>query len=387
MSHLLAPLCLLPPSLDTAWSGVAPPDKSHAIPRHNDTAIRLQLPLVWFDPPWHRLALGTADALACAVAGLGITVSALHRDVAAAGQQSRFFDGGAARVEQDQHISRAPRMLPYRPERYGLSVEDFDECQIIDVRLGVSRDRSGGFVFSQVQIQRWEATADGAPLAGGGTVPAATFPPDVMSLDQLGSKILQLRKLAPAAAIFVSVGPFRVADEIRRLLASRTKDKRSLPDGLVVRLDQAALTPLQLAEQTQSIRASVDAVGETELPLCIVPGEVTADDAAKLVALGADSVAVDSWCDELVDELCYPSDSMAAAFGYPQHGVVISSDEQSDRLAGWVRDALSPQIERFTGLCLSLSPDPRDCLGTFDALWAKALGVKMLGAGSMKVTI
>ncbi len=370
MTDKLAPLCLLPPTLDTSWIGLAPHGTSHTISRRNDTPLELATPLFWFDPPWHVLPIETADALAHAVAKVGITVSALHRDVSSPGSQSHFFAA-------DVPVS-APRMLPYRPERYGLSPEDFDDCGIVDVRLNVCRDETGAHVYSQSQIQRWEATTDASPVAGGSWVPATTFPPDVVSPDNLGPKLSQLRTLARGAAIFVSLGPFRLAEELNRFLARQT-DERQMPDGVIVRLDQATLSPLQLAQHTLHIRKLVDTLGQEGLPLWIAPESITPDDAARLIAIGASGVAVDSWCAEFVEELVNPSEATAASFGYTANGIVISGESARSRLNAWVSDALTPRVARFNGLCRSLNSDPAHRLGSFDREWSKALGVKYVG--------
>ncbi len=369
-SDSLAPLCLLPPLMDNAWRRLAPPPTSHSITRHDNSLIELPLPLFWFDPPWHRLAIETADALAACVAQNGITVSALSRDLAAPGSDSAFLNAASHPM--------STRMLPYRPERYGLLADDFDRCVIIDLRLAVGRDDSGAHVFSKSQIQRWEATTDAAPVAGGSWVPAMSFPPDVVSLEALGQKIIQLRKLSPSSAIFASLAPFRAAAEIRRLLQGQG-DPEQLPDGIIVRLDQADFTPLQLAQQTGLLRKVIDNACPRKLQLWVVPGSITPGDAAKLVALGADAVAVDHWCDDLVQELANPSEATAASFGYSSRGIVITSESARKLLDGWVTDTLAPSVTRFLGLCRSIDPDPEHRLGSFDPMWADTLRIQRLG--------
>ncbi len=370
MRDSLSPLCLLPPSIDQGWRGLAPPATFYAIERPGMSPVQLPTPLFWFDPPWHLLTVETADALAASVANTGVTVSALSRDLAAPGGHSAFLNLAST--------DRESRILPYRPERYGLIADDFDHCSIIDLRLAISRDESGAHVFSQNQIQRWEATTDASPVAGGSWVPATTMPPDVISLDELGSKILQLRKLAPSAAVFVSVGPFRVANEIQRLLRP-TDDLQRHPDGIIVRLDQAQLAPLQLAQQTRRIRKCLDSMERKAFPFWLVPGSISADDAARLVALGADAIAVDRWCDVLVQELAEPSEATASSFGYSSRGIVIAGDSAKQRLGSWVESVLAPNVSRFQGLCRSINPNAAERLGSYDPQWAGALGVPLLG--------
>ena len=88
----------------------------------------------------------------------------------------------------------------------------------------MNRDESGRFAFSPEQLERWEATPESHPLAGGGWVPSASFPPDVPSMQQLSSKLNQLRDLSPGAAVFVSIGSYRLDQELAQVVAAN-------PDG------------------------------------------------------------------------------------------------------------------------------------------------------------
>ncbi len=251
-----------------------------------------------------------------------------------------------------------PRIVPYRPERYGLSPRDFDNATIIDVRLMMTRDVSGRFAYSPEQIARWEATPDDAPLAGGGWVPAATFPPDVESLEQLGSKFDQLRRLAPGAAIFASMGPYRLEDELPGIVMAK-------PDGLILRLDEVFLEGLQLAALTHRARSLMDQSDAKELPLWIVPGDITPDDAAKLIALGAEGIGIDSWCDPIIDMSLTSNDS----YGYSRR----------PDMEALVTEDLPGKIERFAGLYLSLQRVPKqERLGSFSDSWANTLRVLAL---------
>ena len=58
-------------------------------------------------------------------------------------------------------------MIPYRPERYGLSDRDFDGAAVVDVRLAMRRDSTGRFAFTHAEeIGRWEATQAGVAAGG-----------------------------------------------------------------------------------------------------------------------------------------------------------------------------------------------------------------------------
>jgi hypothetical protein len=376
MPENFAQLCFLPPPLDAVWRGLSPDSHSMVIDRDGNTPLFIRRPMFWFDPPWYRMPLDTACALANTVAELGITVSALRRDCVRDGQSWRLGQPNPA--SDSSEPTRCTRMLPYRPERYGLTVEDFDQCQLIDVRLAMSRDTDGAHVYSQQQIKRWDTAPDGAAFAGGNWVPAGTFPPDVVSLETLGPKIIQLRKLSPESAIFVSLGPFRLRQELPRLLGKQHSGD-TLPDGVIIRMDLATLSPLQLAQQILGARDIIDNAGRPNLPLWVVPPEITADDAAKMIALGADAVAVDSWCQEIVDELLEPSEGTRAAFGYQQRDIVISGDQHWSTLRAWVAGVLNPRIDRFSGLVQSCAEKGRQALGSFDPQWATTLGIEVLG--------
>jgi hypothetical protein len=368
MEDRLSQLHFLPPPVSTPWTGAPTMSVGTAVKRQSAGDLTLPLPLFWYDPHWSLLPTDLADDLAVAVSSHDVLVSALNSDVAGANVMAAFLSdrataqAGSSSGSDDQQGETQPtflpRILPYRPERYGLNPIDFDHAQVIDVRLMMTRDVSGRFAYSQEQIARWEATPAEAPLAGGGWVPAATFPPDVESMDQLGSKFDQLRSLAPDAGIFASMGPYRLEDELPPIIAAK-------PDGLILRLDEVALEGLQLAALTRRARQLMKQAGAKQLPLWIVPGDITPDDAAKLVALGADGIGIDAWCDPLIDLSLVSTDS----YGYARRPNVEEL----------VEDNLPSMIERFAGLYLSLQRVPKkERLGSFSATWAKTLGVLAL---------
>ena len=129
-------------------------------------------------------------------------------------------------------------MLPYRPERYGVSDRDFDGAAVVDVRLAMRRDSDGRFAFTPDEITRWVATQDQTSISGGSWVPAASFPPDVDGMEKLGGKIRQLRMLASDAVVLVSISPHRLVDELHEVLKSQ--------DGIILRLNELDLDPLTL---------------------------------------------------------------------------------------------------------------------------------------------
>ena len=368
MQDRLSQLYLLPPPVTTPWTGAPNMSVGTTIHRVAGEPLALPLPLFWYEPHWSVLPTELADELAVAVSRRDVLVSALHSDVAGPDVAAAFFADQSVDHEEakaDDEIGQLkrrprylPRTVPYRPERYGLSPRDFDHASIIDVRLMMTRDVSGRFAYSPEQIARWEATPEDVPLAGGGWVPAATFPPDVESLEHLSSKFDQLRQLAPDAAIFASMGPYRMEDELPGIVKAK-------PDGLILRFDEVDLEGLQLAALTRRARLLMKQSDAKHLPLWIVPGDITPDDAVKLVALGADGIGIDSWCDPLINASLGVTDS----YGYskrPDMETIVAAD-------------LPSMIERFTGLYLSLQRVPKkERLGSFSATWANTLKVLAL---------
>ena len=366
MEDRLSQLCFLPPPVSTAWSGHECDIQPKRIRRRDGEIVPMDLPLFWYNPPWNALSYQQADWLATAVAGFDVMTSALRRDLSE--HEASTFHSPVPPPEQEGDENEQdksppvylPRIVPYRPERYGLLPEDFDDARLIDVRLTLHRDYSGRYAFSPDQIQRWEATPEDSPHAGGGYVPAGTFPPDVVSLKQLGNKLDQLRKLSPGAAVFVSILPYRLEEELSGVMAAK-------PDGVILQMDQSRLEPLQLAGLTRTARRLMKAAQSPRPPLWVVPGPITPDDAAKLIALGASAVAIDDWCDPLVDGvLNNGGQGTYSAFGY-------------NDVLRLVHAELSHRIDRVAGLVSSIARIPRsERLGTFSATWAKTLNIPAL---------
>ncbi|GAA5508371.1 hypothetical protein [Novipirellula caenicola] len=369
LNHRLAPLHLLPPPVFTPWTGALVNSHRGSISRKQGQDIPLPLPLFWYDPPWYQITMEQADNLAVAVGELDILVTAMHRDLSAPQTESIFHAG--RQIEPDDSGKspthrRYRRIVPYRSERYGLTVTDFDDADVVDLRLMMARDVSGRFAYSPAQIQRWEAAPATSPVAGGGWVPAATFPPDVASMEHLKSKIDQIRRLSESAAVFVSMGPFRMGDELPKLLAAE-------PDGLILRLDEIQLEGLELAAITRRARQMMNAEKCSDMPLWVVPGTITPDDAVKLVALGASAVAIDDWCNNLIMQTrdSQPATTAAATSG--------AAHQYDPRWGDFVKDHLGELTDRFLGLFESLqSVSENERLGSFSGTWANVLGVQGL---------
>lgn len=369
MKERLEKICFLPPPMDTPWVGAPAEDRSLKVDRADGKQVPLKLPLFWYDPPWSEVAIDSADAIAAAVARLGVLVSALRSDLASADEEPELHGGNSSETigVQTQVAEELPRMIPYRPERYGLSDRDFDGAAVVDVRLAMRRNSTGRFAFTPKEIGRWEATQAGAPLAGGSWVPAASFPPDVDGLSKLEGKLKQLRLLAENAAVFVSIAPHRLNEELPAVLSCQ-------PDGVILRLNELDLSSLELAHCVKQTRVMMDQQQCEHLPLWVVPGEISSTDAAKLMALGANAVAIDSWCQELVDEVRDAQQSAASNSGYTSLAA-----PKTQEWVDWVEYELSRHIERFDGLTHAMVyQSPADRLATLSAQWASKLSIPIL---------
>jgi len=360
--HRLGPLQLLPPPTRAASPGGRLRSAETTLRRTDAVEIPIPLPLFWYDPPWIRFQPTVADQLAASVARQDVVVSAIGRDLEVPEEAIRLM----APVHDDNETNSLvgkylPRMTPYRIERYGLSVDDFDGPRVIDVRLTPFRDASGRLAYSQPQMNRWERPEKGVAISGGGYVAVASFPPDVVSLKQLAVKLDQLRSLAPHSAVFVSIGPFRLEEDVSSALVAR-------PDGLIVRLDEVDLDGKQLARQVHRVRRLIDESDGDPVPLWIVPGPVSPDDVAKLVALGASAVAIDHWCVPLIERL----ENELAALPFDRHSVID--------IESMAAESLWQPLDRVVGLLSSFPPDqnPTALLGTFDPGWADACGAALL---------
>ncbi|QDT07518.1 hypothetical protein K227x_59460 [Rubripirellula lacrimiformis] len=369
------------PAAGSPWVAAPVQSSGTAIARADHADVVFDSPLFWYDPPWHSVPPATADVVARITANQGIAVSGMRRDFAAADDASTFLmghysgarDEGAPAGESADacRLRPLPRITPYRPERYGLSIDDFAGTSVIDVRLTIATDQSGRFAYSPEQIQRWEAADDDHPVAGGSWVPAGTFPPDVDSLDGLRSKLEQLRLLAPSAAVFVAMSPFRMDQELPGVI-------RQKPDGVILRADQVPMSGLMLAFMTRRARLWMEHEKVPEMPLWIVPGPISPDDAVKLVLLGATGVAIDDWCNPMLDGAAAAAGRSAAArLGYK------SQSSQDDAIIQWVDSHLGDELDRFRGrMHAMMTLPPTERLVAIDPAWAKSLGVRNLAFGS-----
>ena len=351
---------------DSPWTGPPAQWQHPSFPTLalNETAekrFKELLPLFLHEPKWHHFDSEQANAIAVALAEIDLPVTALRSEVSSSNGDSHFHDHSNSDQTDDTTASEAiflPRIVPYRPERYGLTAEDFDHATMIDVRLTTHRDETGRFAYSADQLARWDVLRGEVPISGGSWVPSATFPPDVPSMHQLGSKFSQLRALAPNAVLFVTLEPFHLMVDLQGVLAAQ-------PDGLILQLDSVALDGLELALMVLKTREQMDRLGNESTPLWISPGEIGADDAAKLIALGASGVAVDSWFEHVWDNITSSSNSGYASRSHHLNQARLLANEMQ-----WYAN-------RTMGLLHSMERFPkRERLTSFDITWCDALNLQ-----------
>lgn len=363
----LGPLCLLPPATDTPWRGLPNQSTVSRIARQDQSDVLLDLPLFWYSPGWYRFSTEVASEVAASVARQGITVSALRSEITAPQHPSAFHDSPDDAASKG--TKALPRIVPYRPERYGLDATDFDSATIVDLRLTLARDQSGRFAFPAKQVARWESATGKTSISGGGWVDSTSFPPDVIDFQHLEGKLNQLRQLSPDAALFVSLNPVDLDHELPRVLAAN-------PDGIILRLDRFAMGGLSLATLIRKTRQRMTQDHSESIPLWIVPGTISPDDGVKMIALGASAVAVDHWCLPLREADYQTPESSAERLGLVQASEEILPEYVDEVVAS----CIAKSVTRFTGLYLSLQRENlTDTLGSFDNDWAEALDVRPLG--------
>ena len=92
------------------------------------------------------------------------------------------------------------------------------------------------------------------------------------------------------------------------------------------------------------------------------------------LALGANAVAIDSWCEELVTEIKDAQQNAGSTSGYSS-----LSAPKTQEWVDWVEDELFRHIERFDGLMHAMVyQPPEDRLATLSAEWASKLSIPTL---------
>lgn len=303
--------------------------------------------LFWDDPPWRYAEPEVADHWAHAVASSGIAVAAMRCEVESVGPGSR-----PSRWIAD---SRLPRILPYRNERFGIQAGDFERVDYIDVRLTRYTDRNGRRAYPADYLARM-GIETAAPW-----VPSMTLPPEITSVDQLSRTVDSLRNLAPDhVRILASVSITTLAQELPPMISLGF-------DGFILRGDSEAFSGLPIAAVVSQVRGQLDAAGQPSTSLWVVPPPVSADDAAKLVVLGADAVACDAWCDPF---LWTPPES-GSSFAPPDDWYLEKAGAE-----------LGHQVDRVDGLVHSaMHRRSQWALASTDASVSRSLGIPLVAAG------
>ncbi|OUT58824.1 MAG: hypothetical protein CBB71_12160 [Rhodopirellula sp. TMED11] len=294
----VAPPAADPDSVENHWTvSQQAVDSRDLSGQGGHSTVTLRTPLFLDQAPWIGIPCTWADTVATTAAAMGITVSALHRDLSDVDGEADFFRPlGDPEDSETGDIEYLPRILPYYVDRFGLIPADFDGASVIDVRLCPYQNHLRRFAYSPDQIQRWERTEPDKPLAGGGYVGAATFPADIASTDQAATKFEQLRRLSPGAIVMASLLPYQLRQDIRAIV-------KSAPDGIILRIDQPEFSPFQVASMVSYAKRKLQQLGHPDMSLWVVPGQITPTDAAKLIGLGASAIAIDHWMKPLFEQL------------------------------------------------------------------------------------
>lgn len=322
------------------------PDLGKPAPRGQQARLRVAIsdhvalptPLVAYDLPWCERPPETVCYVADQLDALGIAV---------AGLRSEFFQTDDADTQDAPELPLS--ICPYRPERYGLTLEDLQRARIIDVRLTAQRDSHGLPNYSAAAMRRWDrrvARMADRDMRSYGPMESLAWPPDVADLEQLPAKLKQLRELAPQAAISISIDAYRAKFDLPALL-------RSTPDLITLRADTWPGThPQALAElitqaadlmsetgRPTALAGSPDAMGSvgathaglTRPSLALVPPPGVSElDVVKLLALGVQVIAIDGWCKALIQpERKHMTSAQWAAANL---GVVTDAVDREDQI-------------------------------------------------------
>ncbi|WP_153555290.1 hypothetical protein [Roseimaritima sediminicola] len=312
VSPLLDEIGLLPPPLATPWEDGAESAEEEAVPERWAAAP----PLFWYDPPWHFVPAPTARQIASTVDAVGIPTAAL----------------GCELGEEDiGDVMLRHSIAAVRPDRYGLAIGDLNAAAVVDLRLARSRDAHGRFAYGRSQLQRWlaEPTGEDETLDLPDSVPAPGWPPELTSLGELAGKFRQYRAFQRRVRCAVSITPYRIFDELAAVLEAK-------PDIVILRMDDSdEFSGIRLASV---IAAALDVIRthHRATRLWVVPPcEPTPDDCVKMLALGVEAVAVDWWCQPLINA------------AIQQGGTLTDAPAQ---LREHVLDILSERMERMVGL-------------------------------------
>jgi hypothetical protein len=231
----------------------------------------LSFPFFWYEPPWHEATPQRCRSVGDLVGGFGILVGALRREMSDA---EAGGDGEYA----------WPRMAVQRCDRLGWSLEDGQTAKVVELRLGMNRDESGGYSYPRPLADRLLGDQQESG-AGDATPPSPlVFPPEWESLAQMRSKVLQWRHLC-GSAIYVSCDEWHLCDVMAAASVAGA-------DGVIIRYADDPVAAMAWYHQWAST------AGDVWRPrVWLAGGQMTAEDAVKCLALGASAIAIDWICD------------------------------------------------------------------------------------------
>lgn len=271
--------------------------------------VAFPTPLIAYDLPWATISIERARRIYDFLDGLGIGTAGLRSEF------TESVDEGEGAILSDKAMPLdlevpPPPVCPYRPERYGLDLVDIREARIIDLRLFALHDEMGLARYAPEMMRRWDRRAakmaDQDVMAYGG-MNATHWPPDVGEKKNLINKVRQLKNLNAKALISISVDACWMDESLEWMLESGvdivTLMASEWPEDRARELAQLVVrTADRLAELESKPPAdsnSSSRLGAVKL-MVVPPSVISALDVVKLLALGANLVAVDGWCREFL---------------------------------------------------------------------------------------
>lgn len=245
-------------------------------------------PLIAYDLPWHLLPAAISRQLADELDAIGISVGGLRSEFRRTDTQ-----------EDSVHTTLPLSICPYRPDRFGLLIDDLQRAKMIDIRLHPTRDADGLPHYRSSLLRSWDLRsaqlADRAEEIYGG-MQAIHWPPDVDSISSLSCKVTQLRLIAPQASICISLDAYHAPQVIQQIVAAD-------PDTVGI---YAASWPVEhidsLIDLIVGISDFLRSGTRRRFLLVVPPPQINTIDCMKLLALGSDIIAIDGWCESTFAE-------------------------------------------------------------------------------------
>jgi hypothetical protein len=282
-----------------------PPIETHPF----DTSITLgpaTFPTPWFldRPPWDRIDSSLVAQTLEAAHRAGIVPTVVAR--------------------QTNATLPSPRICPYTPERFGLSLTDVVDATAIDIQL-----HACGLEHPIESVRGWMEQPKRAPEQSSlATIP---WPADVPSLALLGTKVQSIRALAPSSAVMASIDVAMMAEAMGPLAASGV-------DAILIRA--AANQSDGLASQLAS---AARLAGGRSPPLLVSIPLSHPHDAVGWLQRGALGVAVESLLPPLAAPLV-PTAVVSERWSLP------ATTTEAKETAAWVEPLRKLSITLQTGL-------------------------------------